>query len=123
MSNITSPLGFMTRDGRGDTVELLSVRNWRPATIFLSAGQWTLLGDGAPRGAILIKAPITNGSNVILSHSTLSAVTSNDPTSVLCGMPLSPGENVPLSFTENLAVYGRIVAGGSAGKVHVAEAL
>lgn len=119
----TTTLGYMTRDGRGDTVELLSVRNWRASTAFLSAGEWTLLGDGAPRGAILIEAPTSNANNVILSHSNLSASASNDPTSTLCGIPLAPGANVPLSFTENLKVYARIVAGGASGKVHIAEAL
>ncbi len=119
----TPLVGAMTPDRRGDKVELLSVKNWRASTKVLSAGAWTSLGDGSPRSALLLFAAKTNAPNVIISHSNLSAISSNDPSDAKCGMPIPPGSSLPLSFTENIAVYARVAAGGAASRLHIAEAL
>lgn len=121
--NVSGVVGAKALDRRGDRVELLSVKNWRAYTVALSAGAWTAIADGNPRSSILLRAAATNANDIIFSPSNLSAVASNDPTSAKCGMPVAPGASLPNSFTENLAIYARIVAGGAAGRLHVAEAL
>lgn len=117
----TGVVGAMTPDRRGDKVETLSVKNWRASKKAITNAAWVSLSDGSPRSSIMMVSTSANPATIILGHS--SSTSSNDLTNAACGIPLAPGSSVAFSFTENIPVYARVVSGGGACSLYVAEAL
>ena len=120
---ISGTFGELSKDLHGTPTQAVSTQNWRARSVAVSAGAWTELGDGSSRNHLMVYSIDTNASKVILAHTNLSATSSNDLTSDLCGVPLAPGASLPFTLTGNIPVYARVVAAGAAGRLYLAEAL
>ena len=118
MSIPTRPGTVLAKEASGKIVENISIKEWRPQRQLITAGAWTLLGDGKPRSSIFLR---NNGtSDVILAPNDTDY--SNDPNQANAGMTLPAGQSMEPSFTNNLLVYARVEIGAPDCQVEVVEA-
>jgi hypothetical protein len=113
--------GVIPVDGNGQPTYSHNVKNWRVGRVTVTAGAWVSLGDGLPRGNILLQSVATNTSNIILAP-TNDGTHSNDPADDTCGLELTPGISSEPNFTSNLPIYARVEAGGADCRLTVLEA-
>jgi hypothetical protein len=108
----------LAMDGSGKLVESVSIKNWRPKRVNVTAAAWVDLSDGFPRSSIYIK---NNGaSNVILAPA--STGYSNDPTQATAGLTILPGGAIEPTFADKLQIYARTEVGGGTCQLTVVEA-
>jgi len=107
----------LAKDASGKIVETVSVDNWRPQRQTVSAGAWTLLGDGKPRSAVYLR---NNGvDDVILAPDDINY--SNDPTQATAGLTLQAGQAIEPTFGAKLNIYARTTVGGGSCQIEVVE--
>jgi hypothetical protein len=108
----------LAKDASGKYVESVSVENWRPKRVNVTAAAWVDLSDGKRRSSIYIK---NNGaSNVVLAPA--STGYSNDPTEDNCGISILPGQTIEPSFGSKLCMFARTEVGGGTCRLTVCEA-
>jgi hypothetical protein len=111
------PKSQLARDASGKIVESVSVDNWRSQRQDVTAGAWTLLGDGAQRSAIYLK---NNGTDdVILAPDDTNY--SNDPAQATAGMTLAAGTSMEPTFGAKLEIHARTVLAGGTCQLEVVE--
>ena len=116
---VTQPqTSSLAKDASGKIVESVSIENWRPQRQNVTATDWVLLGDSAPRTSVYLK---NNGTDdVILAPDDTNY--SNDPTQATAGLTLKAGSAIEPTFADKLAIYARTAVGGGTCQIEVVEA-
>ena len=107
----------LAKDASGKYVESVSVENWRPRRVNVTAAAWVNISDGKRRSAIYIKND--GASEIILAPANTGY--SNDPTEDNCGLSVLPGGTMEPSFGAKLQVYARTKVGGGTCRLSVVE--